>query len=62
MAKNGSIVVMHINGNGRHTAEALPRIVKRLRKRGFELVTVSEMLRRQAEEAAKLKLKLKAKR
>ena len=57
MAKNGSIVVMHINGNGRHTAAALPRIVKRLRKRGFELVTVSEMLRRQAEEAAQLKLK-----
>jgi peptidoglycan-N-acetylglucosamine deacetylase len=53
MAKNGSIVVMHINGNGRHTAEALPRIVKRLRKRGFELVTVSEMLRRQAQEAAR---------
>lgn len=53
VAKNGSIVVMHINGNGRHTAAALPRIVKRLRKRGFELVTVSEMLRRQAEAEAK---------
>jgi peptidoglycan/xylan/chitin deacetylase (PgdA/CDA1 family) len=48
VAKNGSIVVMHINGHGVHTAEALPRIIKRLRKRGFELVTVSEMLRRQA--------------
>lgn len=48
VAKNGSIVVMHINGHGRHTAEALPRIIKRLRKRGFELVTVSELLRRQA--------------
>lgn len=61
MAKNGSIVVMHINGNGRHTAEALPRIVKRLRKRGFELVTVSEMLRRQAQAAAQLKPKEKRK-
>ena len=57
VAKNGSIVVMHINGNGRHTAEALPRIIKRLRKRGFELVTVSELLRRQAEAEAKPKPK-----
>ena len=52
VAKNGSIVVMHINGHGWHTAEALPRIIKRLRKRGFELVTVSELLRRQAEAEA----------
>jgi peptidoglycan/xylan/chitin deacetylase (PgdA/CDA1 family) len=57
MAKNGSIVVMHINGNGRHTAHALPRIIKRLRKRGFELVTVSELLRRQAQAEAKAKAK-----
>ncbi len=60
VAKNGSIVVMHINGNGWHTAHALPRIIKRLRKRGFELVTVSELLRRQAEAEAKAKAKAKA--
>lgn len=45
-ARNGSIVVMHMNGRGWKTAEALPRIVHRLRKRGYKLVTVSEMLGR----------------
>jgi peptidoglycan/xylan/chitin deacetylase (PgdA/CDA1 family) len=44
MAKNGSIIVMHINRRGRHTAEALPEIISRLRKRGFTFVTVSELL------------------
>jgi peptidoglycan/xylan/chitin deacetylase (PgdA/CDA1 family) len=44
MARNGSIVVMHINGRGWHTAEALPAIISRLRERGFTFVTVSEML------------------
>jgi peptidoglycan/xylan/chitin deacetylase (PgdA/CDA1 family) len=47
-AKGGSIVVMHMNGRGWKTAEALPRIIFRLRKRGYQLVTVSELLRRQA--------------
>ncbi len=45
-AKNGSIVVMHMNGRGWKTAEALPRIIVRLRKRGYKLVTVSELLGR----------------
>jgi peptidoglycan-N-acetylglucosamine deacetylase len=44
MAKNGSIIVMHINHRGWHTAEALPEIIRRLRARGFELVTVGELL------------------
>jgi len=43
-AKPGSIVVMHINRRGWHTAEALPEIIARLRKRGFEFVTVSELM------------------
>jgi len=43
-ARNGSIVVMHMNGRGWATAEALPRIVLKLRKRGFRLVTVGELL------------------
>jgi len=43
-AKNGSIIVMHINHRGWHTAEALPEIIRRLRARGFELVTVGELL------------------
>ncbi len=45
-ARNGSIVVMHMNGRGWRTAEALPRIVLRLRKKGYKLVTVSELLGR----------------
>jgi peptidoglycan/xylan/chitin deacetylase (PgdA/CDA1 family) len=40
----GSIVVMHINGRGRHTAEALPVIVSRLRAQGYRFVTVPELL------------------
>lgn len=43
-AGNGSIVVMHMNGRGWQTAEALPRIVLRLRKKGYKLMTVGEML------------------
>lgn len=42
--KNGSIIIFHINNRGRHTAEALPDIIDGLRERGFELVTVSELL------------------
>lgn len=44
-AKGGSIVVLHMNRNGVHTAEALPEIISGLRRRGFELVTVGELLR-----------------
>lgn len=43
-AKGGSIVVFHMNRNGVHTAEALPEIVEGLRKKGFLLVTVGELL------------------
>lgn len=43
-ARNGSIVVLHMNGRGWRTAEALPRIIHRLRKKGYKLVTVSELL------------------
>ena len=43
-AKGGSIIVFHMNGNGVHTAEALPIIIEGLRKKGFKLVTVGEML------------------
>jgi peptidoglycan-N-acetylglucosamine deacetylase len=40
----GSIVVMHVNGRGRHTAEALPVVVSQLRERGYRFVTVPELL------------------
>ena len=45
MTKNGSVIVMHMNGRGWHTAEALPEIIDRLRKRGFIFVTVSELMK-----------------
>ena len=45
-AKGGSIVVFHMNENGPRTAEALPGVIKGLRERGYELVTVGELLRR----------------
>ena len=44
-ARNGAIVVMHMNGRGWKTAEALPDIIAELRRKGFDLVTVGEMLR-----------------
>lgn len=43
--QNGSIVIMHVNSRGWHTAEALPAIIAGLRERGFALVTVSRLLR-----------------
>lgn len=42
--QNGSIIVMHANGRGWHTAEALPEMIRRLREEGYVLVTISEML------------------
>ena len=44
-ARPGAIVVMHGNGRGYSTAQALPEIVNALRTRGYEFVTVSELLR-----------------
>ena len=42
--KPGSIIVMHANGRGTHSAEALATIIPALRARGFEFVTVSALL------------------
>jgi peptidoglycan-N-acetylglucosamine deacetylase len=44
-ARSGSIIVMHMNGRGWHTAEALPVIIDDLRRRGFELTTVGDLIR-----------------
>ncbi|MCL4426160.1 MAG: polysaccharide deacetylase family protein [Firmicutes bacterium] len=44
LTRGGSIIIMHINGRGWHTAEALPKIIKGLREKGFEFVTVSQLL------------------
>ncbi len=43
-SRNGSIVIMHVNGRGWHTAQALPEIIRRLRKAGYRFVTVSDLL------------------
>ena len=43
-ARPGSIVVMHGNGRGTHTAEALRTIVPKLRGQGYRFVTVAELL------------------
>ena len=42
--QNGSIIVMHANGRGWHTAEALPEMIRYLRGQGYTLVTVSQLL------------------
>jgi peptidoglycan-N-acetylglucosamine deacetylase len=42
--KPGSIIVAHANGRGLRTAEALPLFVPQLRARGYEFVTVGELL------------------
>ncbi len=44
-ARNGSIVVFHMNGNGVHTDEVLPVVIRELRQKGYEFVTVGEMLK-----------------
>lgn len=43
-AHNGAIIIMHINGRGWHTAEALPGIIHDLREKGFTFVTVRELI------------------
>ena len=44
--RGGSILIFHANGRGWATPEALPQIVDGLRARGFEFLTVSDLLRR----------------
>ncbi len=44
-AKPGGIILMHDGGGNRsQTAAAVPIIIKKLRKRGFDLVTVPQMM------------------
>jgi peptidoglycan/xylan/chitin deacetylase (PgdA/CDA1 family) len=42
--QNGSIIIMHANGRGWHTAGALPGIIEYLRSQGYTLVTVSQLI------------------
>jgi peptidoglycan/xylan/chitin deacetylase (PgdA/CDA1 family) len=41
----GAIIVMHANGRGRNTAEALALALPKLREEGYSFVTVSELLK-----------------
>lgn len=43
-ARSGSIVVMHANGRGHHTAAALPLALPKLKQQGYQFVTVSELV------------------
>ncbi|TAL16167.1 polysaccharide deacetylase [bacterium] len=45
-AKPGAIVVLHANGRGLNTAEALPLFAPELLRRGYSFVTVSELLQK----------------
>ena len=40
----GSIIVLHINGRGWKTADAMPMVIAQLRERGFRFVHLSELL------------------
>jgi peptidoglycan/xylan/chitin deacetylase (PgdA/CDA1 family) len=41
----GSIVLFHANGRGWYTDDALPAIITELKSRGYEFVTVTELLK-----------------
>jgi peptidoglycan-N-acetylglucosamine deacetylase len=43
-ARPGSIIIFHINGRGRHTAEALPEILGTLRARGLRFIPLADLL------------------
>lgn len=40
----GSIVIMHANGRGWHSAAALPLVIARLKANGYRFVTASDLL------------------
>lgn len=40
--KNGSIILMH-NG-AKYTAEALPKVIEGLQKKGYEIVPISKLI------------------
>lgn len=42
-ARDGAVVIMHMNGRGWSTAKALPRVIESLRQRGFTLVKLSDL-------------------
>ena len=42
--KPGSIIIAHANGRGHKTAQALPKVVKKIRAQGYKFVTITELL------------------
>ncbi|MFT3809288.1 MAG: polysaccharide deacetylase family protein [Micropepsaceae bacterium] len=42
--KQGDVLIFHINGNGVHTAEALPAIVEGLKAKGYRFVLLQDYL------------------
>lgn len=42
--RNGDIILMHSNGDKKATAEALPAIINGLEKKGYEMVTLDQLL------------------
>ena len=40
----GSIIIAHANGRGHNTAAALPLLISKLKTKGYQFVTVSELL------------------
>jgi peptidoglycan/xylan/chitin deacetylase (PgdA/CDA1 family) len=44
--RSGTIIVMHMNGRGWHTAEALPAIIAALHQRGYEFTTVGDLIKK----------------
>ncbi len=44
-AHGGSIVVFHMNKNGVRTDVVLPAVIRELRQKGYELVTVGDLLK-----------------
>lgn len=43
-AKKGDILLMHASDSAKQTAKALPLVLKNIKSKGYELVTVSEMI------------------
>ncbi|MDD2466452.1 MAG: polysaccharide deacetylase family protein [Desulfobulbus sp.] len=43
-AKQGSILIFHINGRGYSTGKALPKIVQQLKSRGYRFVLLRDLL------------------
>ena len=49
----GAIILMHASDTCKQTTEALPQVIKELRKQGYEFVTVSELLQESKKKEAR---------